>query len=537
MHIGMAAWAICKGKGGSERMAALLATEMVGRGHKVTFFHRYPECDRPVFELPKAVNLVGLNTNRLHLARSAAIVRACDPDLFFVFAGGADLPHGPSLLKGSGIPCLIGLHHNPASIMSYALPEYEYFGALATADFIHAITPEQRDQLPPALQERVEIIANCAPPVRSRKKPPGAGQGRIVLGLGRFDEYSKRFSLLLQAFALLAPRFPDWKLVLCGDGEDRDRYRSFIMAANLEGRVILPGMVDDVDACYAAADIFCIPSTFEAQPMALLEAAAHALPLVGFAACPGVKSLIKHGQNGLLAPEESAESLAAVLADLMADEGQRAALGQKAAAGLQNHEPQKTFDRLEELMRRCATRKGATRLDSLGLNAWTEEALNRTALDILRPDYIRLPRPGCQPVFIDEREDMTRAETRAMRLYVFFAGLPGRLRSLLRRISGSAAAGGPDCVSSPILMAWDYSLRKERLLTPGQQWALWFFRMPKWLGRYATRRLPPLWRRFVADFHKYATPPGWFFRPLPPLPESLPENEKDGPSSNCEKPK
>lgn len=537
MHIAMAAWSICQGKGGGERMAALVATEMVKRGHRVTFFHRFPEYDRPVFELPDAVRLVGLKVTRSHLARSARMVRDCDPDLFFVFAGGHDLPHAPALLRGSGIPSIMGLHHNPAAIMSYALPEYEYFGALAAADFIHVIAPWQRAQLPPALQERVEIIPNCVFPAQASAPALADKKGNLVLGLGRFEEQCKQFSLLLQAFALLAPDFPDWNLALCGDGKARDLYRSFINAAGLEGRIILPGMVDDVDAWYASTDIFCIPSAFEAQPMALLEAAAHGLPLVGFAGCRGVSSMIVHGENGLLAPDMTAQSLAAILGELMADKDKRQAMGQRAAAGFKDHDPQLIFDRLEALLQRCAALKGKTRLDRLGPQAiWSEDDLNRAAINMLRPDYVPLPPPGEHLSFIEEREDMTRAEVRAMRVYDFLPRLVNRLLSLplFRDLNRRALSSDLEDWSLYLrYLPWDYSLRKERLLTPGQQWALWLFRMPKWLGRYARRRLPLLWRRFVADFYRYATPPGSLFRPLPQEEDSSPlPEEANGQRSN-----
>ena len=98
-----------------------------------------------------------------------------------------------------------------------------------------------------------------------------------IIGIGRLS-FEKGFDRLLQAFAKVEGH-KEWKLVLVGDGPERERLK--ILAANLSitDRVVFLGLRKDVDQWLAESKIFVIPSRCEGFPNALCEAMASPLPL------------------------------------------------------------------------------------------------------------------------------------------------------------------------------------------------------------------------------------------------------------------
>lgn len=88
----------------------------------------------------------------------------------------------------------------------------------------------------------------------------------------------------------------------------------------------------------------------------MAEAMAHGLPCVGFAGCAGVRDLIAHGENGLLAAgNDDPQSLSKVLSTLMASGEKRRRLGQKAVDSMAPYAPEKIFGLWEQtLMEGCS---------------------------------------------------------------------------------------------------------------------------------------------------------------------------------------
>ena len=87
----------------------------------------------------------------------------------------------------------------------------------------------------------------------------------------------------------------DFRLLLLGDGPDRNRLIQKIAELKMEEFVILPGNMEEMGPYYSAMDLFCLPSLYEGMPLALLEARCSGLPcfVSEHVACsgPGIRSL------------------------------------------------------------------------------------------------------------------------------------------------------------------------------------------------------------------------------------------------------
>ena len=97
-----------------------------------------------------------------------------------------------------------------------------------------------------------------------------------LLHVGRLTA-QKGQDILLRALAEVKR---PWTLDLCGEGEDRLRLERLCESLGIAPRVHFLGSVQDVPQRLAQADVFCFPSQWEGQSLAILEAAASGLPIL-----------------------------------------------------------------------------------------------------------------------------------------------------------------------------------------------------------------------------------------------------------------
>jgi type III pantothenate kinase len=126
-------------------------------------------------------------------------------------------------------------------------------------------------------------------------------------------------------------RVPNATLDVVGDGESRAELEASARMLGVMDRVRFHGAVDDVRPLVADADAVVCSSRTEGLGIALLEAMAMGIPVVGFAV-GGVPESVVHGVTGLLAPEGDVEALAARMRDATASRDRVRTMGEAARA-------------------------------------------------------------------------------------------------------------------------------------------------------------------------------------------------------------
>lgn len=171
----------------------------------------------------------------------------------------------------------------------------------------------------------------CAVPNPASYENPAvdfASKKKELLFVGRMETAVKQPQLLLQAWAKLQKRFPDWTLRLVGGGFDFEAVKNLAGTLNLE-RVVFEGFQSPAPF-YRDALIFCMTSAYEGFPNVLVEAAAFGCVPVAFDSFAAVRDIISDGENGCLVPAFDIDKYAETLANLMEDNVSRARLANTA---------------------------------------------------------------------------------------------------------------------------------------------------------------------------------------------------------------
>jgi 1,2-diacylglycerol 3-alpha-glucosyltransferase len=142
----------------------------------------------------------------------------------------------------------------------------------------------------------------------------------LLVSVGRLAE-EKNWKTLLEAVAIAAKQRDDLRLLLIGDGPQRDELEKYARELGLGQVVIFTGLVpfEEIPSYLKAADIFVFASTSETQGLVTMEAMAAGLPVVAVDAT-GTRDEVQNHVQGLLTADNSA-ALAQAMQKVLNDRG------------------------------------------------------------------------------------------------------------------------------------------------------------------------------------------------------------------------
>lgn len=173
------------------------------------------------------------------------------------------------------------------------------------------------------------IDAGPAPGWKDRERARaalGLTPGALVIGTAARLDPVKDLCTLVDAFAMVRRHRPEARLVIAGDGPERQPIRTRTASLGLEGSVIMAGYRVDVRGLMPAFDIYVNSSISEGISLTILEAMAAELPVVA-TAVGGTPEVVAHETTGVLVPARNAGSLATGVLTLAAQPALRRAMG------------------------------------------------------------------------------------------------------------------------------------------------------------------------------------------------------------------
>jgi len=184
------------------------------------------------------------------------------------------------------------------------------------------------------------------------RKDLGIGDLLLIGIVARLSDV-KGHTYLLQSMRIVIKNFPSVKLLIAGEGKMKDALVKETDDLGLKNNVLFLPQVGGTENVLAAMDIFVMPSLQEGLGLALMEAMAQGLAVIG-SAVGGIKTLIKDGYDGLLVEPANPAALAGALVRLLSDERLRNNLGANARKFIaDNFSKEKMVDATEKVYKKC----------------------------------------------------------------------------------------------------------------------------------------------------------------------------------------
>ncbi len=332
-------------EGGAERILLNLGTGFVKRGYPVDFVLAQRE-GVYMDQFPSSLRLVELNPIHVKFGRSmlslpglvryirrerpAALLTGLQANIIAIWAK-----------RLAGVPVrLVISEHSTFSLHVQMLP-VGYRQLLSwlirrnypLADKIIAVSEGVADDL--SIYTRIPrdsiiVVPNpiITPALMAKAKENiehpwfNPGEPPVILAVGRLST-EKDYPLLIKAFAHVHQSIPV-RLLILGDGPDRDELTSLVTQLDLEKDVSMPGFVNNPYPYMVRASVIVLSSRWEGLPTVLVEALYCGVPIVATDCLNGPREILRDGQYGKLVPVGDQECLAeAILVTLKSNRDQK----------------------------------------------------------------------------------------------------------------------------------------------------------------------------------------------------------------------
>ena len=348
--------------GGAERVLVSLANYLVKRGFEVHILTLSHEAQGSFYPLDQKVTVHYLGrevTKPNHplpygwwviksMMGLRKAVKALNPQVIISFMDLMNIAT-LTLTRGLRIPVIVAERIDPAFHKIHWLLRKMRLWMYPYAKYVSVQTESAASYFSGSLRAKIVITPNPVAPPPTSAPISKTQTFKTILTIGRLDPQKDQQSLI-QAFAKLHPAFPDWKLMIYGQGPDQQKLAALIAQLNLQDTVTLAGTTKDIWSVLAMADLFVFPSRYEGFPNALCEAMSAGLPVIA-SNVTGNKDVVQNKVNGLLFEAGDVDALAALMQELIENPKQRIALGLEAQKIAKQYPSEKVLKIWEDMIK------------------------------------------------------------------------------------------------------------------------------------------------------------------------------------------
>lgn len=352
--------------GGAEKVASDLANSFALSGVRVRFvtLDRAKATDWPLIESVerRALNLVRPHANFLmNLTGNIIRVKALrgefknyKPDVVLSFITETNILAILASLNAShrivvserGYP-----EHEPVRLIWKRIRKYIY----RTADAVVVQTKAVQIWV----EQECSVVNSVVIPNMVSLPLPGHGpivSPSSVVGVGDNVLLSvsqlrpqKGVDKLIRIFHDLPQLKQNWKLVICGSGEQEAELKNLVTSLGMDGQVYIIGRVGNTEEWYRRAGIFALTSESEGFPNALLEAMACGCPVISYDCDAGPRDII-NSDNGILVGNQNHIEFREKLSGLMKSHATRKDLGEISNQVLQKYHPDLILEQWQRVL-------------------------------------------------------------------------------------------------------------------------------------------------------------------------------------------
>ncbi|MCO5398477.1 glycosyltransferase family 4 protein [Ralstonia soli] len=319
---------------GAERMTATIANALAEQGYTVTILSLWDPAS--CFALNPAIRHETLfvqcpSFKRAYMATVAGIRRHLKKHRIDI------LVQVDTMLSLFALPAALGLGVRHIAWEHCHFDEdlgrraRRWARRLAARYCTHVVVLTERDRKRwlEALSPRSSVVYIPNPLPFALPAQPAPRTTKTVLAVGRLV-HTKGFDVLLNAWALVTQRMPDWELIIVGEGEERHVLEALRDRLGLGTNVMLPGALSDITKAYEQASIFCLSSRYEGFGLVLIEAMAFGLPIVSTACETGPRELLVDKRDAIMVAIDDHLALANALLDLISNRAEADKLARAA---------------------------------------------------------------------------------------------------------------------------------------------------------------------------------------------------------------
>ena len=193
-----------------------------------------------------------------------------------------------------------------------------------------------------------------------------AADQHLIVYMGRLRTV-KGVEFGIRAFATALEQLPNIRMVLAGEGDQRNFLGSLVSELGISEQVEFLGVRNDVPELLGAADSVLMPSLTEGFPRTAIEAMAAGKPVIA-TNVGGTPEAVIDGETGILVPARDSDALSAAIVRLVGDTDLQARLAQAGRKRAEkNYSVDRYVSRLDELYRRFSRTEvdGSTRVTTL----------------------------------------------------------------------------------------------------------------------------------------------------------------------------
>lgn len=363
LHVAMLIGALTRG--GTERVLVNLSEYLIRKGIRVTVVTQYqkegeylldPDAKRIISDITEEESSGSRIINfKRRFCKLRKIWKKEKPDVILSFIGKNNMMAilTSRFLK---IPVVVAVRGEPGMEYYNTWMRFMAKHLFKLADGVILQTKQCFEFFPESVRQKATILKNPMNLSFFKERYEGE-RAKEIVAVGRIDA-NKNHEMLIRAFADIAEEYPDYKLIIYGEGELKEKLKDLVNELGMQKRICLPGGISNVQDVIYKTRIFVLPSNTEGVPNTLIEAMILGLTVIATdCPCGGPADLIEHGINGLLTPVGDTSKLKDCLQIVLNDLKRADEMGENATKMKNIYYPDKVYKEWENYLNSLAFRR------------------------------------------------------------------------------------------------------------------------------------------------------------------------------------